>query len=236
MMHEMHSKVISNNIYLMSIHLLLYWILSIFAIFYFHVENVQTIYSYRELSKFRWNPTGLNFTTESLFSMSLSLLRFENIFSITKERLTRNRLIAKCIIFPSALQHFIKLYRRCCFQINYVFFSTGFITCIVEIAIHGGLHRKNTSQSLPCLFHIWIFFLNRDNNKLLNFMTNGTILTFPSSTFYIYVVIYHDHLHMVCMSQNSFHTLQHVMYMIIFLVEASYLQTSCWFWGFNSLV
>lgn len=53
-------------------------------------------------------------------------------------------------------------------------------------------------------------------------MINGTISTFSSPAPHIYETIYHDQVHMVCMSHNSFGTLEHVQNMINFWVETSF--------------
>ena len=63
-----------------------------------------------------------------------------------------------------------------------------------------------------------------------------TVLSSPSSTFHIYVTIYHHQLHMMCMSHKSFDKLEHVLHMINFWAEANYSQISCCYMAFNSCV
>ena len=47
-------------------------------------------------------------------------------------------------------------------------------------------------------------------------MTNGAILTSQSSTSQMYETMYHHNLHMLCISHNSFYTLEHVLLQSIF--------------------
>jgi hypothetical protein len=57
-------------------------------------------------------------------------------------------------------------------------------------------------------------------------MTNVMTLTLQSSTFLFYLVIYHIHLLMVCISPSWFHTQEPVLSMKTFRNEANYLQKS----------
>jgi hypothetical protein len=65
----------------------------------------------------------------------------------------------------------------------------------------------------------------------LHYMTNVTILTLQSSTFLFYLVIYHFHLLMICISPSWFDTLEHVLLMSTFKSEVNYWQES-WYCRF----
>jgi hypothetical protein len=58
----------------------------------------------------------------------------------------------------------------------------------------------------------------------LHYMTNMMILTLQLSTFLFYVVTYHFHLLMVCMSHSWFDTQEQVLRMRTFQNEADYFQ------------
>ena len=63
------------------------------------------------------------------------------------------------------------------------------------------------------LFHIWIFYLilTLMADWQLHYMINVMTLTLQSSTFLFYVVMYHYHLLMVCMTLSWFDTQGHAM-------------------------
>ena len=71
---------------------------------------------------------------------------------------------------------------------------------------------KNITESSMSDLYLDIL-LNRDINGKLTTQLYDKRDDFTS---HIYVAIYHHHLHMVCMSHNSFDTLEHILHMFNF--------------------
>ena len=75
--------------------------------------------------------------------------------------------------------------------------------CPFHISQWTGI-KDTTKSFIPV--HILIFYWTKtlNANRMLNLMKNGAMITFSLSTFLIYVGIFLNHLHILCLSQNPF--------------------------------
>jgi hypothetical protein len=97
----------------------------------------------------------------------------------------------------------------------------------VHLIYPNELKIMDTTESDKSTSYLDIL-LNIDSmaDRQLHYMTNVIILTLQSSTFLFYVVIYHFHLLMVCISPSSFDTQEHVWRIRTFQNKANFWQIS----------